>query len=68
MSGVSAAEDGRGGGSEAVGFEDGGLEGGELLVGDGFGMGVAGDGDVYYGAGGYGRREEDGGKFDLDCS
>ena len=68
MSGVSAAEDGRGGGSEAVGFEDGGLEGGELLVGDGFGMGVAGDGNVDYGAGAYGRGEKDGGKFDLECN
>lgn len=68
MGGVSAAEDGRGGGSEAVGFEDGGLEGGELLVGEGFRMGVAGNGDVDYGAGGYGGREEDGGKFDLECS
>ena len=66
MSSVSAAEDGWGGGSEAVGFEDGGLEGGELLVGDGFGMGVAGDGDVDYGAGAYGRWEEDGGEFDLE--
>ena len=68
MSGVSAAEDWRGGGSEAVGFEDGGLEGGELLVGDGFRMGVAGDGDVDYGAGGYRRGKKDGGKFDLECN
>ena len=66
MSGVSAAEDGRGWGSEAVGFEDGLLEGRELLLGEGFGMGVAGDCDVDYGAGGYGRGEEDGGEFDLE--
>ena len=68
MGGVSAAEDGRGGGSEAVGFEDGGLEGGELLVGEGFGMGIAGDCDVDYGARGYGGGKKDGGKFDLDCN
>ena len=29
-------------------------------------MGVAGDGDVDYGAGGYGRGKEDGGEFDLE--
>lgn len=66
MSGVSAAEIGRGGGSEAVGFEDGLLKGREFLLREGFGMGVAGDGDVDYGAGSYGRGEENGGKFDLE--
>ena len=41
------------------------MEGRELLLGEGFGMGVAGDGDVDYGARGYGGGEEDGGEFDL---
>ena len=43
------------------------MESGERLMGEGFGMGIAGDGDVDYGAGGYGGGEEDGGKFDLGC-
>lgn len=68
LSGIPAADYRWGGGSKAVGGKDGRLERGEGFLGDRFGVGIARDCDVYYGAGGYGRREKDGGKFDLGVS
>lgn len=65
MGGVAAAEDGRGGRSEAIGGEDGGLELGKGFLTLEFGGCVAGDCDVDYRAGGYGGGEKNGGKFDL---
>ena len=65
LSGVSAADDGWGGGSEAVGVEDGGLEGGEGFLGCEFGLCVPGYCYVDYGTGGYRGGKENGGEFDL---
>ena len=65
LGGVSAADDGWGGGCETVGGEDAGLQGGEGFLGGVLGGGVAGDCDVDDGAGGYGGGKEDGGEFDL---
>ena len=62
---VAEGEGGRGGGAEAVGCEDGGLEGAEGGGVLGFESRVAGDGDVDYAAGDYGGGKEDGGEFDL---
>jgi hypothetical protein len=45
-----------------------GLEGGEVALGGGFGLEVAGDGDRDDGAGVNVWREEDRGEFDLEGS
>lgn len=65
MSCVSEAYDWGAGGGEAVGGEDGRLEGGEGFLGERFRGGVAGNCYVYYGARRDRRWKEDGGKFDL---
>lgn len=65
LRGVAAAEDGRGGRLGAEGGVDVGLQGGELLVGDGLGVLVAADVDVDDAAGVDVGREEDGGELDL---
>lgn len=62
---VAAAQGGCAGRDQAEGGVDVGLQPGEGERGAGFGGEVAGDGDVDDGAGGYVRREEDGGEFYL---
>ena len=62
---VATAQDGWGGGLGAEGRVDFVLQRGEFLVGDGFGLVIAGDVDVDDAAAVDVRGQEDGGEFDL---